>query len=79
MKNYYVVFDNGGWGVKLEDSRYIARSVGSQKQAKRKAIRLAIKNNRGVTVNAKAGYTRYSMSAREVKDKYGDERWTPAT
>jgi len=79
MANYYVVHDEGAWGVKLEDRRYVARDLGSFERAKREAIRLAINNRRGVTVNAKGGYTRYSMSAAEVRDKYGDKRWTPAT
>jgi len=37
----------------------------TQKGAKRKAEKLARKNNRGITVNAKAGYTRYSKEADE--------------
>jgi hypothetical protein len=76
-RNYYVVYDEGSWGVKLEGGRYVERSKPSQKAAKRSAIRYGLRNNRGVTVNAKDGYTRYSMSYQELKDKYGDKRWTP--
>jgi hypothetical protein len=38
----------------------------TQKGAKRKAQKLARNNGRGLTVNAKAGYTRYSIPKEEV-------------
>jgi hypothetical protein len=37
-----------------------------QKAALRKAKRLARKNNRGVVVNAKEGYTRYQIGKEEL-------------
>ncbi|MEF8939619.1 MAG: hypothetical protein V5A22_07210 [Salinivenus sp.] len=78
MRSYYVVKDEGEWGVKLEKGRYIERGSGSFKQAKRKAIRLALNNGRGVVINDAGGFTRKNMSAREVEQKYRDRRWTPA-
>jgi len=64
-RNYYVVKKDGTWKVKLEGGRYLS-SHRSQKAAKREAKRLARNNNRGVTVNAADGYTRYSISKDEV-------------
>jgi len=64
-RNYYVVKKDGVWKVKLESGRYVS-SHRSQKAAKREAKRLARNNNRGVTVNAAAGYTRYSIGKDEL-------------
>jgi len=64
-RNYYVVKKDGKWKVKLEAGRYLS-SHRSQKAAKREATRLARNNDRGVTVNAAEGYTRYSISKDEV-------------
>lgn len=64
-RNYYVMHENGEWKVKLERGRVISTHK-SQSAAKRKAEQLGRRNNRGVTVNAKAGYTRYSKSPDEL-------------
>ena len=64
-RNYYVVKKDSVWKVKLEGGRYLSRHR-SQKAAKREAKRLARNNNRGVTVNAAAGYTRYSIGKDEL-------------
>jgi len=64
-RNYYVIFEDDEWKVKLERGAVVSANHRTQKGAKRKAEKLARKNNRGVTVNAKAGYTRYSMEADE--------------
>jgi len=64
-RNYYVVKKDGTWKVKLEGGRYLS-SHRSQKAAKREAKRLARNNDRGVTVNAAEGYTRYNIPADEV-------------
>jgi len=65
-RDYYVIYEDGQWKVKLENGRVVSARHRKQSAAKRKAEKLARKNNRGVTVNAKAGYTRYSKSADEV-------------
>lgn len=65
-RNYYVIYEGDEWKVKLEGGRVVSAGHRKQKAAKREAERLARKNNRGITVNAKAGYTRYSKSADEV-------------
>lgn len=65
-RNYYVIFEDGEWKVKLEDGPVVSAGHRKQKAAKRKAEKLARKNNRGVTVNAKAGYTRYSIPPEDV-------------
>ena len=64
-RNYYVIFDDDEWKVKLERGAVVSANHRTQKGAKRKAEKLARKNNRGITVNAKAGYTRYSKEADE--------------
>ena len=64
-RNYYVIFEDDEWKVKLERGAVVSAGHRTQKGAKRKAEKLARKNNRGVTVNAKAGYTRYSKEADE--------------
>jgi len=64
-RNYYVVKKDGTWKVKLESGRYLS-SHRSQKAAKREAKRLARNNDRGVTVNAAEGYTRYSISRDDI-------------
>jgi len=64
-RNYYVVKKDGTWKVKLERGPYLSTHR-SQKAAKREALRLARNNNRGVTVNAAAGYTRYSIGKDEL-------------
>ena len=58
-RDYYVVYsDTHGWHVKLERGRAVDTSPRKQSTAIQKAKRLARKNNRGVVVNAKDGYTR---------------------
>jgi len=77
-RSYYVVKDEGEWGVKLEQGRYVERGSGSFQRAKRKAIRLGLRNGRGVVINDADGFTRKNMSPKEVEDKYRDRTWTPA-
>jgi len=56
---YYVVYsDRHGWHVKLENGRAVDTSPRKQSTAITAAKRLARRNNRGVVVNAKEGYTR---------------------
>jgi len=69
-KNYYVIWEDDQWKVKLEQGAVVSSNHRSQKGAKREAIRLAKRNNRGITVNAKEGYTRYSVEADEINKKY---------
>jgi hypothetical protein len=58
-RDYYVVYsDEHGWHVKLENGRAVDTSPRKQSTAIQKAKRLARRNDRGVVVNAKAGYTR---------------------
>jgi len=58
-RDYYVVYsEKHGWHVKLERGRAVDTSPRKQSTAIQKAKRLARKNNRGVVVNAKDGYTR---------------------
>jgi TusA-related sulfurtransferase len=64
-RDYYVIKEGGQWKVKLEAGRVI-NVHRTQKAAKREAKRLARNNNRGVTVNAAAGYTRYSINKDDV-------------
>ena len=64
-RDYYVIFEDDEWKVKLERGAVVSANHRTQKGAKRKAEKLARKNNRGITVNAKAGYTRYSKEADE--------------
>ena len=64
-RDYYVIKEGGQWKVKLEAGRVVSVHR-TQKAAKREAKRLARNNNRGVTVNAAAGYTRYSIDKDEV-------------
>jgi len=77
-RSYYVVQDEGNWGVKLEQGRYVERNSGSFKRAKREAIRLALRNSRGVVINDADGFTRRNLQPDEVEDKYRDRTWTPA-
>jgi hypothetical protein len=65
-RNYYVIYEDGEWKVKLEKGRIVSAGHRKQKAAKRKAEKLARKNDRGVTVNAKEGYTRYSIPPEDV-------------
>lgn len=65
-RNYYVIFEDDQWKVKLEKGRVVSAGHRKMKAAKRKAEKLARKNGRGVTVNAKAGYTRYSIPPEDV-------------
>jgi len=69
-RNYYVIWEDEEWKVKLEQGRVVSANHRSQSGAKREAIRLAKRNNRGITVNAKDGFTRYSVEADEIDDKY---------
>jgi hypothetical protein len=69
-RNYYVIYEDDQWKVKLEQGSVVSANHRSQSGAKREAIRLAKRNNRGITVNAKGGYTRYSVEADEIDDKY---------
>jgi hypothetical protein len=64
-RNYYVVHEGDRWKVKLENGPVLSTHR-KQSAAKREAERLARRNDRGLTVNAKAGYTRYSKGAKEV-------------
>jgi len=64
-RDYYVIKEGVQWKVKLEAGRVISVHR-TQKAAKREAKRLARNNNRGVTVNAAAGYTRYSINKDDV-------------
>jgi len=64
-RDYYVIKEGGQWKVKLEAGRVVSVHR-TQKAAKREAKRLARNYNRGVTVNAAAGYTRYSIDKDEV-------------
>ena len=58
-RDYYVVHsEEHGWHVKLEKGRAVDTSPRKQSTAIKKAKRLARRNDRGVVVNAKAGYTR---------------------
>lgn len=58
-RDYYVVYsDEHGWHVKLEQGRAVDTSPRKQSTAITKAKRLARRNDRGVVINAKAGYTR---------------------
>lgn len=58
-RDYYVVYsDEHGWHIKLEKGRAVDTSPRKQSTAIRKAKKLARRNDRGVVVNAKAGYTR---------------------
>jgi len=66
-RDYYVVHsDEHGWHVKLENGRAVDTSPRQQKTALKKAKRLARRNNRGVVVNAKAGYTRRHIDKEDV-------------
>jgi hypothetical protein len=66
-RDYYVVFsDEHGWHVKLEKGRAVDTSPRKQSTAIKKARRLARRNNRGVVVNAKKGYTRQHISKEDV-------------
>lgn len=66
-RDYYVVFsDEHGWHVKLERGRAVDTSPRKQKTALERAKQLARSNNRGVVVNAKAGYTRRHISKEDV-------------
>ncbi len=58
-RDYYVVHsEEHGWHVKLEKGRAVDTSPRKQSTAIKKAKRLARRNDRGVVINAKAGYTR---------------------
>jgi len=66
-RDYYVVFsDEHGWHVKLERGRAVDTSPRKQSTAIKKARRLARRNNRGVVINAKAGYTRRHIDKEDV-------------
>jgi hypothetical protein len=65
-RNYYVIWEDSQWKVKLERGRVVSANHRTQKAAKRKAERLGRKNNRGVVVNAKEGYTRYQIGKEEL-------------
>jgi hypothetical protein len=64
-RDYYVIKEQGQWKVKLERGRVISTHR-KQSAAKRKAEKLGRKNNRGVTVNAAGGYTRYRKGPDEL-------------
>ena len=65
-RNYYVIYEGNEWKVKLEAGAVVSANHRTMQGAKREAERLARKNGRGVTVNAKDGYTRYSIPPEEV-------------
>jgi len=64
-RNYYVIKEGEEWKVKLERGRVISTHR-TQKAAKREAKRLGRNNDRGVTVNAAGGYTRYHLDRDEL-------------
>jgi hypothetical protein len=64
-RNYYVIHEDGSWKVKLERGRVISTHR-SQSAAKRRAEELGRNNGRGVTVNAREGYTRYHKDPDEL-------------
>jgi hypothetical protein len=64
-RDYYVIKENGSWKVKLEKGAVISTHR-KQSAAKRKAEKLGRKNDRGVTVNAAEGYTRYRKGPEEL-------------
>jgi hypothetical protein len=64
-RDYYVIKESGQWKVKLERGRVVSTHQ-TQRAAKRKAEQLGRRNNRGVTVNAAEGYTRYRKGADEL-------------
>jgi len=64
--DYYVIHENGEWKVKLGGGRVVSAGHRTQSGAKRKAETLGKNNNRGVVVNAKAGYTRYRRGPEEL-------------
>lgn len=64
-RDYYVIKEDGKWKVKLERGRVISTHR-KQKRAKKKAEKLGRRNNRGVTVNAAAGYTRFRLGPDEL-------------
>jgi len=64
-RSYYVIREGGEWKVKLERGRVVSRHR-TQKAAKREAKRLGRRYNRGVTVNAAEGYTRYHIDADDL-------------
>lgn len=64
-RDYYVIYEDDKWKVKLENGRVLSKHR-KQKRAKAEAERLGRKNNRGVTVNAKEGYTRYRKGPDEL-------------
>jgi hypothetical protein len=66
MRNYYVIWEDSEWKVKLEQGAVVSANHRTQKGAKRKAKQLARRNDRGITVNAKAGYTRYHIGPEEL-------------
>ena len=66
-RDYYVVYsDKHGWHVKLERGRAVDTSPRKQSTAIKKARKLARRNNRGVTINAKQGYTRRRIDKENV-------------
>ena len=64
-RNNYVMEGGGEWKVRLEGGRVIS-TCRTQKAARREAKRLGRNDDRGVTVNAAAGYTRYSIGKDEL-------------
>jgi hypothetical protein len=65
-RNYYVIYENDQWKVKLERGRVVSRGHTTLESAKDEARRLGRRYNRGVVVNAKAGYTRYQIGKEEL-------------
>jgi hypothetical protein len=65
-RNYYVIHEDDQWKVKLERGRVVSANHRTQSGAKRKAKQLARRNDRGVTVNAKGGYTRYHIGKEDL-------------
>jgi hypothetical protein len=64
-RDYYVIKEGEQWKVKLERGAVVSTHR-TQSAAKRKAEQLGRQNNRGVTVNAAEGYTRYRKGADEL-------------
>ena len=64
--DYYVIYEDDEWKVKVGGGAVVSAGHRTQSGAKRKAEKLGKNNNRGVVVNAKAGYTRYRKGPEEL-------------
>jgi len=64
--DYYVIYEGDEWKVKLGGGQVLSAGHQTMQSAKREAERLGRNNDRGVVVNAKAGYTRYRKGPDEL-------------